>query len=83
MEFDQICAYCKLDPKKPFYSIQEAAQLLDKPHTTVWRWAARGIIETIRLTGTSYQKIPNSEMRKILTPTSEEMPEADEQAAAS
>ena len=82
MEFEQICAYHELDPNKSFYSIAVAAKMLDKPKPTVWRWAAQGILETIRLNGTSYQKIPNSTMRKILTPTAEKMPEQDQHAAA-
>lgn len=83
MEFEQICAYHELDPNKPFYSIAEAAKMLDKPAPTVWRWAAKGVLKTIRLQGTSYQKIPNSAMRAILTPTADEMPESDQRAAAS
>ena len=81
MLLEAICTHHNLDPHTPLYCVKEASQLLGVQVPTVWRWAKSGIIQTIKLPGTSYQRIPRSELERILTPSAT-TDETDELQAA-
>jgi len=44
-------------------SIQQAARELDKPRSTIYRWAERGKIITIQLGGVLF--VPTSEVNRL------------------
>jgi excisionase family DNA binding protein len=57
--------------------VRRAAALIGVHENTLRNWAARGIIRTVRLPGSGFQRIPTSEVDRIRAEMWRDMPNPD------
>ena len=49
------------------YSLKEASEMLGVPVRTIQNWSDRGKIHCVALPGSSWRRVPDSEMRRLLS----------------
>jgi excisionase family DNA binding protein len=54
--------------ERPYYSIAEAARVLNVSRSTVWRWIAAGRLKAIRL-GPKTIRITPDDLQRLMHPT--------------